>query len=121
MKFTLDWLKAAGIRMLRTAAQVALGMLTVGMTVKEVDWLNILSVSLVAAVYSLLTSIITDLPEIGNDGTVTVLPDGSVGGIDLTVDGKDNDYLTKRGLVVLRVHETDAADKEEVKDYQAKH
>ena len=89
MKFTLEWLKAAAIRMLRTAAQVALGMITVGMTVKEVDWLNVLSVSLVAAVYSLLTSVITDLPETGNDGTVTVLPDGDVGDIDLNLDAED--------------------------------
>lgn len=118
MKFTLEWFKAAAIRMIRTAAQVALGMLTVGMTVKEVDWLNILSVSLVAAVYSLLTSIITDLPETGNDGTVTILPGGEVGGIDLNVGSED---MTKRGLVMLRVQETDAAAEGETKVYQAKH
>lgn len=118
MKFTLEWLKAAAIRMLRTAAQVALGMITVGMTVKEVDWLNVLSVSLVAAVYSLLTSVITDLPETGNDGTVTVLPDGDVGGIDLNLDAED---LKKRGLVKLLVQETAATDEGETKVYQGKH
>lgn len=106
MKFTLEWFKAAGIRMLRTAAQVALGMLTVGMTVSEVDWLNILSVSLVAAVYSLLTSIITDLPETGNDGTVNLLPNGSIGGIDIEMSNED---LMKKGLVKLRVADTAAA------------
>ena len=117
MKFTLEWLKAAAIRMLRTAAQVALTMVTVGMAVKDVDWLNVLSVSLVAAVYSLLTSIVTDLPEVGNDGTVNVLPDGDIGGIDLTLNAED---IMKRGLVKLRVQETAAADKGTAEVDQAK-
>lgn len=102
MKFTLEWFKAAGIRMLRTAAQVALGMLTVGMTISEVDWLNILSVSVVAAVYSLLTSIITDLPETGNDGVVNISPNGDVLGIKVDLDEAD---LLKTGLVKLKVKE----------------
>lgn len=103
MKFTLDWFKAALIRMVRTAAQVALGMITVGMTVREVDWLNILSVSIVAAVYSLLTSIITDLPEIGSDGVVHVLPSGEVTGIDVSLN---NEELLKKGLIKLSVSES---------------
>lgn len=102
MKFTLDWFKAAGIRMLRTAAQVALGMLTVGMTISEVDWLNILSVSVVAAVYSLLTSIITDLPETGNDGVIHVDAGGDVTGIDIETG---TEKFMKTGLVKLLVSE----------------
>lgn len=102
MKFTLDWFKAALIRMVRTAAQVALGMITVGMTIREVDWLNVLSVSIVAAVYSLLTSIITDLPEIGSDGVVHVLPSGEVTGIDVSLN---NEEMLKKGLVKLSVSE----------------
>lgn len=102
MKFTLEWFKAAGIRMLRTAAQVALGMLTVGMTISEVDWLNVLSVSAVAAVYSLLTSIITDLPEIGSDGVVQIGPGGDVTGINVDLDAED---ILKKGLVKLKVKE----------------
>ena len=39
MKFSMEWFKAALIRAVRTAAQVALGMLTVGMTISQVDWL----------------------------------------------------------------------------------
>ena len=74
MRFTLDWFKAAGIRMLRTMAQVALGMITVGMTLKEIDWINVLSVSAVAAIYSFLTSIITDLPEVQPATPVPVIP-----------------------------------------------
>ena len=115
MKFTFEWFKAAAIRMLRTAGQVARGMITVGMTVSEVDWLNVLSVSLVAAVYSLLTSIITDLPETGNDGEVHVLPTGEVTGIDIDLSGED---VLKKGLVKLVVNET--AD-EGMKVYAGKH
>lgn len=74
MKFTLEWFKAAGIRMLRTMAQVALGMITVGMTLSEIDWINVLSVSAVAAIYSFLTSVITDLPEVQPATPVPVIP-----------------------------------------------
>ena len=100
MKFTLEWLKAAGIRMLRTAAQVALGMITVGMTIREVDWISIASVSAVAAIYSLLTSVITDLPEVGTDGAIKIEANGDVAGIDL-----DTEVLAKKGTVKLHVEE----------------
>lgn len=63
MRFTIEWLKAALVRAIRTFAQTALGMLTVGMTVHEVDWKYLLSVSAIAALISILTSIVTDLPE----------------------------------------------------------
>lgn len=62
MKYT--WIKAAGIRALKTAAQTAAALIgtgAVGFT--DLDWLHILSVSGVAAVLSLLTSI-GGLPEV---------------------------------------------------------
>lgn len=64
MTFTMKWLRAALIRAVRTAAQVALGMFTVGLGFKEVDWMNILSVAAVSAIYSIITSIATKLPEL---------------------------------------------------------
>lgn len=57
------WWKAAGIRALKTFCQTAISMLTVGQAVLDVDWLNVTSVSAVAAVISLLTSI-AGLPEV---------------------------------------------------------
>lgn len=57
------WWKAAGVRAIKTAAQVVLGMITVGMSAGEVDWVNMASVALVAALYSLLTSL-AGLPEV---------------------------------------------------------
>ena len=60
------WFKAAGIRAVKTIAQVAVSMLTVGQAVLDVNWLNVLSVSAVAGVISLLTSI-AGLPEVEDD------------------------------------------------------
>ncbi len=60
------WLKAAGIRAIKTMAQTAVSMITVGQAVMEVNWLNVLSVSAVAGVLSLLTSV-AGLPEVDDD------------------------------------------------------
>lgn len=65
--FTEKWLKAALIRAIKTVAQTALGMITVGMAADEVNWSYVASVSLVAGIYSLLTSI-AGLPEV-KDGS----------------------------------------------------
>lgn len=59
-----EWLKAAGIRALKTFAQTAVGMFggeLVGIV--DVDWVGVLSVAATAAVLSLLTSI-AGLPEL---------------------------------------------------------
>jgi len=60
------WFKAAGIRALKTFAQAALSMLTVGQAFIDVNWINLLSVSGVAAVISILTSL-GGLPEVKDD------------------------------------------------------
>lgn len=58
-----QWLKAAGIRAVKTMAQTAVSMLTVGQAVLDVNWVNVLSVSAVAGVISMLTSV-AGLPEV---------------------------------------------------------
>ena len=58
-----QWAKCAGIRALKTFAQAMLGYLTVGMTVSEVNWVDAVSIGVVAGVYSLLTSL-AGLPEL---------------------------------------------------------
>ena len=58
-----QWFKAAGIRAVKTMAQTAVSMLTVGQAVLDVNWVNVLSVSAVAGVISMLTSI-AGLPEV---------------------------------------------------------
>lgn len=57
------WFKAAGIRAIKTVAQTAVSMLTVGQAFFDINWINIISVSAVAGVISLLTSI-AGLPEV---------------------------------------------------------
>jgi hypothetical protein len=61
--FTLEWLKAAGIRALKTVAQTAVATIGVSATMGEVDWIIVGSTSLLAGILSLLTSI-TGLPEL---------------------------------------------------------
>lgn len=65
-EYWIKWLKAAGVRAIRTMAQTALGMFTVGMAVEEVKWSYVASVSLVSGVYSLITSV-AGLPEVETD------------------------------------------------------
>lgn len=60
---TFEWLKAAGIRAAKTFCQTALSLLTVGQAFSEISWLHVLSVSGVAAIISILTSI-AGLPEV---------------------------------------------------------
>lgn len=63
MNYWSEWIKAAGIRAIKTIAQTALGLLTVGAAISEVEWAHVASVALVAGVYSLLTSL-AGLPEL---------------------------------------------------------
>jgi hypothetical protein len=67
-KDTLIFAKAMLIRAAKTAAQVALGMFTVGQMFSEINWVQILSVAGVSAVYSILTSIVGGIPEAKTNG-----------------------------------------------------
>lgn len=57
------WIKAAGIRALKTLAQTAVATIGTCAVLSEVDWLMVASASALAAVLSLLTSI-AGLPEV---------------------------------------------------------
>lgn len=60
---TKKWFKAAGIRAIKTATQTALSLFSVGQTLTEVPWQVMVSASIVAGIYSLLTSV-AGLPEV---------------------------------------------------------
>ena len=62
-----EWVKAAGIRAAKTFAQTMVGTIAVGAAFNEIDWLRALSVSGVAYVLSLLTSL-AGLPEVEQRG-----------------------------------------------------
>lgn len=57
------WWKCAGIRALKTVAQTAVATLTGSVVIEEVNWLFVLSTSLLAGLCSLLTSL-AGLPEV---------------------------------------------------------
>lgn len=61
--FTKAWLKAAGIRAVRTVAQTAVATIGTAALLESVNWLAVLSASALAGVLSLLTSI-AGLPEL---------------------------------------------------------
>ena len=60
----IKWIKAALIRAIKTFAQTGLSLITVGNLITDIDWIAVLSVGGVAAIYSILTSI-AGLPEVG--------------------------------------------------------
>lgn len=59
-----NWLRAAGIRALRTMAQAALAIISSAALLSEVDWLVVGSSAALAGLLSLLTSLATGLPEV---------------------------------------------------------
>lgn len=70
--FTKEWLIPALNRAVRTMVQVALTMFTVGQRLTEIDWVTIISCSIVAGIYSLGTSVVLGIPEGDTVGTVNL-------------------------------------------------
>lgn len=66
---TKEWVKKAVIRALKTMAQTAVSLVTVGTAITNVDWFTVFCVSLTAGVASILTSIagIPEVPETENE------------------------------------------------------
>ena len=60
---TKTWIKAAAVRAIKTFAQTMVASLTVGAAISDISWGTLLSVSAVAALTSILTSV-AGLPEV---------------------------------------------------------
>lgn len=61
-----QWLKAAGIRAVKTMAQTAVGVIGVAAVMQDVSWVMVGSSALLAGVLSVLTSV-AGLPEVEED------------------------------------------------------
>ena len=68
-KKCITWAHAAGVRAIKTVAQTALASIGTSAVFGDVDWLVVVSASLLAGVLSLLTSV-AGLPEVDEDGDV---------------------------------------------------
>ena len=62
---TVEFWKAAAIRAIRTIAQTALATIGSAAVLSDINWAVVGSASLVAGILSILTSIVTGLPEVG--------------------------------------------------------
>lgn len=61
------FLKAAGIRAIRTVAQTAIAVIGTSAVLSEVNWAAVASASILAGILSILTSVATGLPEAPKD------------------------------------------------------
>ena len=62
---TKKWLRAAGIRAIKTVAQTAVATIGTAVLLADVSWVAVASASALAGVLSLLTSV-AGLPEVDN-------------------------------------------------------
>ena len=67
MIFTKQWLKAAGVRAIKTIAQTAIATIGTSAVLDEVNWIVVASASALAGILSLLTSV-AGLPEVDEKG-----------------------------------------------------
>lgn len=60
------WLKAAGIRAVKTMAQTVVALIPAAATITQVDWLTVIGTAALAGVTSVITSL-AGLPELKED------------------------------------------------------
>ena len=94
------WVKAAGVRAIKTLAQTAIATIGTSAAMGDVNWTMVLSASLLAAILSLLTSV-AGLPEVDKDtdGTIVVNSDDPTKDVyTLQYDGDINEIADKKSV-----------------------
>lgn len=66
--YWIKWLKAAGIRAIKTVAQAAIATIGTSALISAVDWRIVASASVLAGIISILTSLVAGLPEVDVGG-----------------------------------------------------
>lgn len=64
-----NWIKAAGIRAIKTVAQTAVATIGTAAVLGSVDWIMVASASVLAGILSILTSV-AGLPEVTEEEKV---------------------------------------------------
>ena len=70
-----EWIKAALVRAVKTAAQAAIGVIGASAVMGDVDWAVVGSAALLAAILSVLTSV-AGVPEVESGASVAKIAKG---------------------------------------------